>query len=65
MLPEWVEITITVPKLTGTELGALWWTAERVNEKERVSKWRKYNKAVIYYYHYYIIVTVSITTASI
>lgn len=33
MLPEWVEITITVPKLTGTIEGIPWWTAERGNEK--------------------------------
>lgn len=35
MFPEWVEITITVPKLTGTIEGKPWRVAERGNEIER------------------------------
>lgn len=45
LLPEWVKLTITVPKLTGSIEGTSWWTAEG-DEKERLSEWRAIGKYV-------------------
>ena len=64
MLPEWVEITVTVPKLTGTTEGTPWRTAESGNE--RLSGVQEENMDVLQNVcnYYWMTVTASTTTAS-